>query len=319
MCWGPVPAERERATDVIGVGEVSLDLVLELESLLASGGKQRVRNERVSPGGQVATCLLGCARLGLRTAFFAAVGDDGAGDKALEPLRAAGVDVASVQVVEDGTTRQAVVLVEAASGERSVLERRDPRVRIARAALDPSRIGATRAVVIDATDPDASHWAARVAREAGAIVFLDVDEVADPLEKILPLIDFPVVSQRFAEEIGSRASVLSGLEALCRAGARVAVATLGERGALALSDGRVVGSGAFEVAPVDTTGAGDAFRAGFVAAVLAGEELETSLRAANAVAALNCVARGAQGGLPTRAELVDFLASGRQRTWREPE
>ena len=77
-------------------------------------------------------------------------------------------------------------------------------------------------------------------------------------------------------------------------------------------------SAAFEIAARDTTGAGDAFRAGFLDALLAGLGLEASLRRANAVAAMNCQARGAQGGLPTAEELEVFLREKRQGPWREP-
>ena len=89
-----------------------------------------------------------------------------------------------------------------------------------------------------------------------------------------------------------------------------AVVTLGEEGAIAARHGRddVISSPAFAVAARDTTGAGDAFHAGFMLALIAGADLETTLRTANAVAALNCEELGAQGGLPDRARLEVFLA-----------
>ncbi|HEX5602148.1 MAG TPA: carbohydrate kinase family protein, partial [Pyrinomonadaceae bacterium] len=58
----------------------------------------------------------------------------------------------------------------------------------------------------------------------------------------------------------------------------------------------------------DTTGAGDAFRGGFLYGFLSGEDIETSLKLGNAVAAIKCSALGARTALPTRSELEAFLS-----------
>lgn len=318
MSWGPIPAAGRRALDLVGLGEISLDRAIELDRMPVAGHKQTARAERDAPGGQIATAVLACARLGLRCAFVGAVGDDAAAKTALAPLRSARVDLTGLQQVAGGHTRQAFVLVERRGGERSVIGRRDARVSIDTGALDRALFERTRALLVDGADPEASVWAARAAREAGAAVFLDADGRVGELEKLLRWVDFPVISRRFAEEIGRGTSVPAGLEALCAAGARIAVATLGEYGAIALTGvgGRLLKSPAFEIAARDTTGAGDAFHAAWIAAVLGGEDLEQALRMANAAAAINCVAQGAQGGLAGREQLAAFLSTHRQRAWR---
>jgi sulfofructose kinase len=85
--------------------------------------------------------------------------------------------------------------------------------------------------------------------------------------------------------------------------------TLGEGGSLALCDGREIRTPAFAVDCVDSTGAGDAFRGGFAAGCLLmpDADVEDILNYANAVAALNCRALGARGGLPTSAEVEQLL------------
>jgi sugar/nucleoside kinase (ribokinase family) len=87
--------------------------------------------------------------------------------------------------------------------------------------------------------------------------------------------------------------------------------TLGERGSLARASGREIRTPGFRVDCIDSTGAGDAFRGGFAAGCLDAPEgeLEEALRYANAVAALNCRALGARGGMPTAAEVAGLLAS----------
>ncbi len=85
--------------------------------------------------------------------------------------------------------------------------------------------------------------------------------------------------------------------------------TVGAAGAVVYNAGNFIASPGFE-APGgcrDTTGAGDAFHAGFLFGLLNGEDIEASLKLGNAVAAIKCSALGARTALPTRSELEDFL------------
>lgn len=296
--------------DVVGLGESSLDHVCVLPSLEVQGEKVTIDDYAARPGGQVATTLLGCARLGLRTAYWGCVGDDFAAERVLAPLEEAGVDLSGLRRIEGARTRLAVVLVDGVTGDRRVLGYRDAGLRWRERPGDVGRLRGARALHIDATDPEASLWAAQAARRAGMPVILDADRVDDGVCALLPWVDFPVVSRPFAEEWGQTGEVRDGLERLAREGARFAIATLGERGACAFESGRHLESPAWRVDAVDTTGAGDAFRAGFLWALLAGREPEECLRRANAVGALACTGAGAQGGLPEPTRVEALLAEG---------
>ena len=85
--------------------------------------------------------------------------------------------------------------------------------------------------------------------------------------------------------------------------------TLGAEGSLARCGGREIHTPAFAVDCVDSTGAGDAFRGGFAAGCLRSPDgdIEDVLAYANAVAALNCRALGARGGLPTADDVEALL------------
>ncbi len=87
--------------------------------------------------------------------------------------------------------------------------------------------------------------------------------------------------------------------------------TIGAAGAVVYHDGNFIESKGF-AAPGgcrDTTGAGDAFHAGFLYGFLTGEDLETSMKFGNAVAAIKCSALGARTALPSKSELETFLMS----------
>jgi sugar/nucleoside kinase (ribokinase family) len=142
---------------------------------------------------------------------------------------------------------------------------------------------------------------------------VDVDARVPGVDVLLAAIDVIVVPETFSCAYTGEAS--PG-RAIARLGAAfpdaLIIATLGERGSLALAQGREIRTPAFPVSVVDTTGAGDAFRAGLAAAWLRGGEaanLERALAVANATAALNCRAEGAQQGLPSWEEVQTLVSA----------
>ncbi|MGH9378923.1 MAG: PfkB family carbohydrate kinase, partial [Terriglobia bacterium] len=74
-------------TDVVGLGLNAVDTVLEVQSFPALGGKERVLSVSRQAGGQAATALVACRRLGLTARYIGKVGDDDAGRFQLESLR----------------------------------------------------------------------------------------------------------------------------------------------------------------------------------------------------------------------------------------
>jgi len=303
--------------DVVGLGEVSLDFVARVPGavvrrrsiLLDADSKLEGEHFEVLPGGQIAGALLGCTRLGMSAAFIGCVGGDEAAELALAPLRHADIDLSGLQCLHGVGSRRALILVAADGAHRSVIEFREPRLRLSVERLDGDLIRRARALLIDCTDPEASEWAAALAREEGVPVVLDADREWPKMDRLLRHVDFPVVTAEFAEKLGGSGSLEDGLRCLLEYGAHLAVATRGARGALALDQGRIRLSPALATAVHDTTGAGDAFRAGFVWGLLQGLPVHEVLRCANGAGALNCEGIGAQEGLPDRAQLDRLLAA----------
>lgn len=322
MAADPAPlwprSGASKPIDVAGLGQSSLDHVCLVDGLPRFAGKDRILDYTRLPGGQVATALLACTRLGLRTSFLGSVGDDDAAERVLAPLRQAGVDLSGVRVVAGAPTQLAVILLDRTSGERTVLWYRDPRLAPRLQDLSRSSIERARALHLDGGDPEVGVWASKVAREAGIPVVLDADTALPGTAELLAHVDFPIVSHSFAESFFGTSDPREALRGLVGHGARLAVVTLGEVGALGREGDREIESPAYRVPVVDTTGAGDVFHAAFVWALLEGWSATACLRAANAAAGMNCRAVGAQGGLATRGELEAFLAGETAAPWREP-
>lgn len=293
--------------DFIGVGEGGLDLLCLAQSLPEPDRKQRLLDMRRLPGGQAASAAVGCARLGWRSRYVGAIGDDAAGVELTESLRKEGVDLRLV--TRNGVpTRTAVVLVSDGSGQRSILEYRDQRLDIRPDEIDPAAFFG-RVVLVDATDIGLAARAAAVSRTAGARTLVDIDAPVERASELLALIDVVIVPASFVLAFTGQREVGAGLAEMGRGlPAAAVVATLGADGALAWCRGTEVRVKAAPGSVVDTTGAGDAFRAGFASAWLdvAGQDpdLNVLLEVASLAAALNCRAVGAQTGLPTRKELV---------------
>jgi sulfofructose kinase len=130
------------------------------------------------------------------------------------------------------------------------------------------------------------------------------------INELLQNIDAIIAAQEFPGELTGYGDPGRALGAIAREfGAPLVCVTLGAEGSLALCGGRELRTPAFPVDCVDSTGAGDAFRGGFAAGILRAPDgdIEDVLRYANAVAALNCRALGARGGMPTSGEVERLL------------
>ncbi|HZI20119.1 MAG TPA: carbohydrate kinase family protein [Pyrinomonadaceae bacterium] len=305
------PAERE--FDAVGFGLNAVDHLVVVPAYPEFDTKTRLLEHVRSAGGQTASAMVGLQRLGLRTAYAGRFGTDDAGRFGLETLRATGVDCSRAEAVEGATNQIAFILIDARTGERTVIWDRDERLAYAEHEAPRDFAARGRVLHMDAHDPPACARLAREARAAGTIVSLDVDNIYEGLPALLPHVDLLISSKEFPHRLTGVADEREALRAVkerLREDAVVGM-TLGERGAVVYHGGRFVEAEAFAVPGGcrDTTGAGDAFHAGFLYGLLQGEELEACLTLGCAVAALKCRALGARTALPTAPELEKFLTA----------
>jgi sugar/nucleoside kinase (ribokinase family) len=165
-----------------------------------------------------------------------------------------------------------------------------------------------RAVHVDAVDASAALHAARVARQAGAIVTCDIDTADAGATALFDAVTHPVVAEHVPEAMSGEQDVERALRALRRRQTGPICVTLGGRGAMLLDGDRLHVAPAPAVIAVDTTGAGDVFRGAYVTALLAGMAPEEMLRFATAAAAISCTRVGAVAGVPARPEIDSVLA-----------
>jgi sulfofructose kinase len=295
--------------DVLGIGLNATDTLLLLPEFPPYAGKVPFTEEILSPGGQVATAIVSCARLGLKSRYIGTIGDDLRGRIQWDSLEATGVDVSGVIVREGCPNQTAYILIDQRTGERTVLWQRPSCLRLSPDDIKPEDILSARMLHLDGYDTEAAAKAASLARSAGIPVSLDVDTPYPHFEAVLKNVDYLVASSTWPARWTGETDPFVALDRLQKEfGFKIAAMTLGEYGSMALSNGRYVYSPAFGVHCADTTGAGDAFHGGFCFAMLEGMPLEEALQFSNAAAALNCTAIGARGHIATRKEVDDLVA-----------
>ena len=304
---------------VLVAGELNVDLILQGYQAFPVPGKEVLVDDFVMTlGSASAICAMGLARLGASVAFLSVVGDDPWGAYCVEAMRGAGIDVSRVAV--DSTLKTGVtVSLTSANRDRALV----------------SYLGSIAALEAAAITDDAfrgfdhlhmsSYFLQKRLRPSFAAVFkraraaglsTSLDPGFDPSERwgadlkdTLREVDLFFPNEVELRGITGTGDVREGLKRLENGRTRI-IAKLGPRGAAALVDGALLEVPAFPVEPVDTTGAGDSFDAGFLYAWLEGLPLAECLRWGAACGSLSTRGSGGTGHQAHRAE-AERLMSGR--------
>ncbi|HUY13007.1 MAG TPA: PfkB family carbohydrate kinase [Terriglobia bacterium] len=297
--------------DVVGLGLNATDTVILVRDFPALGGKERLVSQSRQAGGQIATALVTCRRLGLRCRYIGKVGDDDAGQFQLRTLEEEGLDIQHVKVSKSTPNQLAYIVVDQATGERTVFWDRDPRLAVKPSEITRESLSGSRALHLDGCDVDACLTAARWARDMGIPVAADLDTVYREVEKLFPFIDYLIASANFLPSATGEADPFRVLEYMAKEyKMRMAGMTLGRDGALVYHDARFVYSPGFVVETVDTTGAGDVFHGAFLYGLLQAWPMGRILDFSNAMAGLNCTELGARGGIGTEAAAQKLVENG---------
>src|SRR5918994_3773286 len=137
------------------------------------------------PGGQSASAAVGCSRLGWRTQYIGTFGEDDAARVGIESLERDNVDTSFVRRIPGATSHTSLVLVDARTGDRTVIWYRDARLAMGTADVPVSAVRDARVLLVDDHEPLAASVAARAAREAGVRTVIDVEKLRPGTEELL--------------------------------------------------------------------------------------------------------------------------------------
>lgn len=303
------------------LGSLNMDFVVSVETLPAPGQTVLGSGFRMLPGGKGANQACACGRIGtpvVRTRMAGRIGYDVFGDHLKASLAGAGVDVTAVHATRAQPTGTAFIWVDR-GGQNSIVVASGANFAIQAREVEGIRDtfrDVSYALFQLETPLEVVERALKVAREEGARTILDPAPAQPLRESLLAHVDILTPNETEACVLLGRAperirmedapEVASALRA--RTHVPSVVLKLGDQGSFWLDGERQVRAPGFAIQAVDATAAGDTFNGGLAAALAEGLDIPAALRFANAAAAISVSRDGAQASIPSRAEVLDFLA-----------
>jgi sugar/nucleoside kinase (ribokinase family) len=306
---------------VLIVGELNVDLVLQNYHSFPELGKEvLVEDMSLTLGSASAICGAGLAKLGTAVSFAGKVGEDPWGDLALEKLRGLGIDLR--YVMRDPAIKTGITVSITSAKDRALITYLGSIAALRASDIEDTWFAGCRHLHVSSfylqtgLRPGLKSLLAR-AHRAGLTTSIDPGFNPSGLRQrdiiaTLEEADFFFPNELELEAAGGSADPEKALRALDNGRTRT-VAKLGARGCMMLVRGRPLRIAAFAIEPVDTTGAGDSFNAGFLHAWLGGADVEEAVRFGAACGALSTQGLGGTAAQPTASEVSDFLAAHEMR------
>lgn len=290
--------------DLLGVGVVTIDTLLQVDAYPPEDSKTLVRARHVRLGGLTGAALTAAARLGARCAYAGLLGDNPAARQMRQLMEAEGIDLAHAVYQADAGPVESFIIVSAQNQSRTIFHD-SSRSSGAHARLpEESIIRQTRVFYADHHSPEGMLRAARIARAARVPVVADIERFPSPLvEELLALADHLIVSHGFAARVTGEREPEAMLEKLWHPGRSLAAVTRGAGGVWWTDGTGAQHQPAFKVAAADTTGCGDVFHGIYAALLAGGAPPAERVRVAAAAAAV----KAAQWQIPTREQVERLL------------
>jgi len=311
-------AQERRPFDVICLGIMVADVLARPVRRLPERGKlDLVDRMELHTGGCAVNTGIALAKLGIRTAVMGKVGVDGFGDYIIHTLQDHGIDTTGVVRDQVANTSATMVMI-GPDGERSFIHYLGANAELRQADVDLDVVKQGRILHIAGHNlmskfdgPDAAA-VLEAAHRLGVATSLDTAWDATGrwlrlIEPCLPHIDYFVPSFEEARLIADREDPADVARFFLDYGIQIVALKMGEAGCYVTDGEQTVRLPVYPVQPVDTTGAGDCFAAGFLAGLVQGWDLERTARFANAVGAMCVTAIGATSGVRDMEETWAFI------------
>ena len=288
---------------ILVAGSANLDFVVRAHHIPAPGETVLGRDFKTYPGGKGANQAVACARAGgAVTHMLLALGDDAFAVPLEASLKSAGVQTQVVRVKEQATGTAFICVSDDAENAITVA----PGANFALRATDLPPLAGFTHLLLQLEIPLATVTAyAQAARSQGVQVVLNAAPAQQLPPELLAQVDVLIVNEGELAVLSHHEGSIA--ECLERINVPSVVVTLGSQGCCARTDSDFLTQTAFDIVPVDTTGAGDTFCGALVAALSQGSDWAQALRIASAAGALACTRLGAQSSIPTREEITEFL------------
>ena len=299
--------------DVVGLGEVVVDWVVELPHYPKPDEKVDAISENLFSGGVTANFLVAVARLGGNCGFIGAIGDDDHGKFLLNDFHNENIDP-SMTIIKKGNSTP-VNFIMVVNGEKSIIQ--SPKMqstRLTKNEINERYISNAKVLHTTLIHQDISEEAIKIAKSNGIKVSIDLEsQIAlrgwKDLNKLLLQADILLPNKQGAKMITKCPNPEAAAKSLIKKGIPIVIITMGKKGCLITTKEFQKLIPAYNIDPiVDTTGAGDTFNGAFsMAHWIKGWSLEESCKYANAAAGLKLMKLGARTGMPYEKDVLEFL------------
>lgn len=282
-----------------------MDKIYRVDKIPGKDEEGFVRDLQLSPGGSAANTIVGLARLGIKSAYIGKVGNDLEGQILLEDLKREGVETKAV-IKANGRSGTAIIFVDD-RGNRAILV--DPGVNDTIRYEEIDLELAKKFKLLHLTSfickngLDSLNSQKRLVNEFEAVSFDPGMPYAERgLKELLPILKKTTIFLPNRTEIEKIFGMdyKSSAEKCLELGIQIVVVKLGSEGCWIKTSNKELVAKPFAVKVVDTTGAGDAFNAGFLYGFLKGMSIEDCGKIGNYVASLCIQELGARKGLPSK-------------------
>lgn len=290
---------------VVVFGSLNMDLSIESDHMPVMGETIMGRCFITNPGGKGANQAVASAKLGAEVVMLGAVGEDAFGDQMIAALAEEGVQCDRIERVRDLAT--GVALITRVQGDNFIVlgsgANAAPSAESVRASLDEVARGGDVFLAQLECDFDATMEALRDAHDRGMYTVLNPAPARQLPEWVHSCLDMVVVNESECEILTGlypedEASAKAAMEKLSSFGVGTVVVTLGERGSVVLSRGKLLSSVPPKVDAVDTTCAGDTYIGALVASYARGVTIESAIELATKASAMATTKIGAQQSIP---------------------
>lgn len=282
------------------VGSINMDLTVTTDRVPEKGETVMGKNFATYPGGKGANQAVAAARLGATVQLIGAVGDDTFGKSLLENLKGEGIDTTGVEIKEGIATGTATI----------ILSEQDNRIIVAPGANSH----VTKDMVVNYEEQIKKSDVVLLQLEIPMETISYVAKLADQFQ--VPIIVNPAPYQKLPEEVYQAATFITPNEGeaaeMFSLGSperlqEKLIITKGSEGTVYFDNKEEKLVPAYPVSVQDTTGAGDTFNGALAVQIGGGATREAAIQFANAAAGLSVTQIGAQAGMPTSEEVLEFM------------
>jgi len=293
---------------IVGIGANVCDTLFTVPNYPKEDTKMRADSMKLSGGGPCATGLVAASKLGGECAYIGNLTDDNAGKFLAEDMEKYNVSTDFVNVIGGCTSFSSCIWLSKDSAARTCVFYKGDIPALVLNDKQKKAIADAKILMIDGNEMDAAEEACKVANKNGTKVLYDAGGLYAGVERLLPLTDILIPSEEFAlGHTGAKTAEDAAKVLFEKYSPEIVVITQGKKGGIIFDGKEVKEYPAFLVDAVDSNGSGDVFHGAFAFALDMGYNYYDACVFSSAVSALKCTKIGAREGVPSLAEVKEFL------------